>query len=136
VVSVCHSHCGSARLQIVPIRKSLFVGRIEVAVISNIRVYRLEISIPAVPFLLSSSREKLMDASTEAFEHTIRKNTEIELIGLSQSSLRDLILDFYPFAFPAFRFASCRAKYNRRSAAKAAEHAVTKSPAILRTPRN
>jgi hypothetical protein len=58
-------------------------------VISNIRVYRLEISIPAVSLLLSSSREKLMDASTEAFEQTIRKNTEIELIGLSQSSLRD-----------------------------------------------
>ena len=55
---------------------------LRVAVISNIRVYRLEISIPAVSFLLSSSRAKLMNASTEAFEQTIRKNTEIELIGL------------------------------------------------------
>jgi hypothetical protein len=51
-------------------------------VISNIRVYRLEISIPAVSFLLSPSRAKLTNASTEAFEQTIRKNTEIELIGL------------------------------------------------------
>jgi hypothetical protein len=100
-------------------------------VISNIRVYRLEISIPAVSFLLSSSRAKPKNASTEAFEQTIRKNTEIELIGLwkeflekngfelegAESTVPPGLISFFMLPFPAFRFAPCRAKYGRRSAA-------------------